>query len=564
MTLAIVIDLLSGRYVATAYNDRGAAEWPPHPARFFSALVATWGEGERHGDDGARERAALEWLETQAAPEILADAVANAGVRRVVPVFVPVNDASQVGEVDRRKLDEAEAELAAATDEKDRSRLSKVVEKQRARFLAETQKAVAAPSRYPKDVDAALVVLPEHRGKQPRTFPCVTPATPRFAFVWDVSRPDPEIVVGLAALLRRLVRIGHSSSLVRAELAEADAIAALRRAVTSFTPDEHRGDLVIRWVDPGQTARLCRAYDRHRETEPRVLPARFVRYSDASAPGPNARPRSLFSDDLIVFARDAGPRLPSVAVAGIARQFRRALMSHADEPIDPVLSGHRDDGAPSEIPHLAVVPLPWVTGPHPDGSILGVALVLPRDSDPTSRRAVLRAIGRFEQSVRRDSTDDPPAVPLLLGDTGTLWLRRTPWGSEAWTLDPRAWCRPARRWATATPIALDRNPGDLHDADPQRRRRAFDEAAASVVESVRRIGLPEPNEVDVVRSCVLPGTAKPRDYPRFPADRGRTQRVLVHARLEFPEPVSGPVILGAGRYHGLGLCLPVDGDRSAP
>ena len=38
--LAIEIEFLTGRYAATAHNDRKCAEWPPHPARFFSALVA--------------------------------------------------------------------------------------------------------------------------------------------------------------------------------------------------------------------------------------------------------------------------------------------------------------------------------------------------------------------------------------------------------------------------------------------------------------------------------------------------------------------------------------------
>ena len=31
--LALRIELLTGRYVATAYDDRNTAEWPPHPAR---------------------------------------------------------------------------------------------------------------------------------------------------------------------------------------------------------------------------------------------------------------------------------------------------------------------------------------------------------------------------------------------------------------------------------------------------------------------------------------------------------------------------------------------------
>jgi hypothetical protein len=41
MMLAIELVFLTGRYVATAYNSRTESEWPPHPARVFSALSAT-------------------------------------------------------------------------------------------------------------------------------------------------------------------------------------------------------------------------------------------------------------------------------------------------------------------------------------------------------------------------------------------------------------------------------------------------------------------------------------------------------------------------------------------
>jgi CRISPR-associated protein Csb2 len=233
-------------------------------------------------------------------------------------------------------------------------------------------------------------------------------------------------------------------------------------------------------------------------------------------------------------------------------------MAYAEEPIHTMLSGHRPDGSSSEDTHAAVVPLPSVFGPYPEGALIGIALVLPRDCEEEARRAVLRAIGKYEQAYRDDVTEDTPSIKLALGDAGDLWLRRVAWSDERLTLNPRTWTRASCRWATATPIALDRNPGDLHDQDPARRRAAYEAACATVIDATVRIGLPPPIEVDVLRSCVLPGTAKPRLYPRYPSHRDRTQRVLVHARLGFRETVRGPILIGAGRYHGLGLCLPVD------
>jgi CRISPR-associated protein Csb2 len=554
----IVVDLLAGRYAATAYNDRDLVEWPPHPARLFSGLVASWGEEDPHAGSGREERAALEWLEQQPAPDILADGFASTGARSVVTFFVPVNDASQVGEVDRSKLDEAERALANATGEKEVTRARKSADKLRAKLAADTARLIAPPARFGKDPRAGLEALPDHRGRQPRTFPVATPATPRIAFVWPHVVIPYDVSSALQRLLSRLVRIGHSSSLVRAALASEIEVQTLAGRVCRFRPDERDGELVIRWIGPGQLVRLCQAYDRHRESEPRVLPAQFVRYTVRQEAAAAVPAESLFADDFVTFARVLGPRLPMTSTVGIARQFRRALMSHADNPVHEVISGHRPDGSPSERPHAAIVPLPYVLGRHADGSLIGIAVVLPRDAGQEARRAILRAIGSYERSYRVDAADDIPSVQLALGDTGDLWLRRVAWSDDRVTLDPRTWTRRSRRWATATPIALDRNPGNLHDADPVRRRAAFDEARATVIEAVSRIGLPVPTEVDVVRSCVLPGSTKPRAFPRFPFDRSRTQRVLVHARLVFEKPVRGPVLIGAGRYHGLGLCLPVD------
>ena len=60
-------------------------EWPPHPGRVFMALAAA------HFQTGgaASERAALEWLEQQNAPGLVAS---DSESRAVVTHFVPVND----------------------------------------------------------------------------------------------------------------------------------------------------------------------------------------------------------------------------------------------------------------------------------------------------------------------------------------------------------------------------------------------------------------------------------------------------------------------------------------
>ena len=97
--LTVEVELLGGRYAATAHSDRGRAEWPPHPARFFSALVAAL-----HDRDplDAAERAALLWLEAQEPPALDVHLESNdaVGRREVRDVDVPVNDISVVGTTD--------------------------------------------------------------------------------------------------------------------------------------------------------------------------------------------------------------------------------------------------------------------------------------------------------------------------------------------------------------------------------------------------------------------------------------------------------------------------------
>lgn len=81
------VDYLLERAFAAAHDDRDAPEWPPHPERLFSALVAAAHETGLIDDS----RAALRWLEEQPPPTIWFSAAAS---RHIGTSFVPVNDKS--------------------------------------------------------------------------------------------------------------------------------------------------------------------------------------------------------------------------------------------------------------------------------------------------------------------------------------------------------------------------------------------------------------------------------------------------------------------------------------
>jgi CRISPR-associated protein Csb2 len=71
--------------------------------------------------------------------------------------------------------------------------------------------------------------------------------------------------------------------------------------------------------------------------------------------------------------------------------------------------------------------------------------------------------------------------------------------------------------------------------------------------------LPEPSEVTVSLPSLLRGVEDARSFPTFRG--GRRARRLVHARIRFPVEVAGPLVLGSGRYLGLGLMWPLDGEE---
>ncbi len=570
--LVLQLRYLTGRCVATAYNDRERAEWPPHPARVYSALVATWAEGEA---PVAAEREALEWLAQLDAPAMYASEAAR---RPAVPHFVPVNDVAVLGDFSRarhklaeteRALEQAKADYESAKnsgDQKAINRFNKSVAKtekavgkarQKLQQLLEADQQPFATGKHPATgLKSARGLLPEHRGKQPRSFPSVTPDDPRVCLRW--SGPDEELerhAPALADLASRVVRVGHSTSLVACSLTD-------ECPRVTWQPDDS-GDEVLRVPGSGQFGRLMEAFERHQEIEPRVLPCRFQPYKKAGSEEQIQSVATLFDDDWTVFRHVGGRRLSQTSCAEFARAMRRALMSHADDPPPELLSGHTKDGEPTNQAHVAMVPLPSVGHIHARGDLLGIALVFPRNANPIERQAVLRAIGLWENERRLEDDDelvDTPVLELALGRAGVVMLERVDWGvAPLKTLRSDHWCRPSRpshAWVTATPIALDRNPGNLSSQDSTTARKAFEAAEQSIAIACGRIGLPSPRYVQIHPSVPLNGTIKARAYPPFPKDPKKHQRVKVHARIEFPVPVSGPVLLGAGRYHGLGLCFP--------
>jgi len=573
---AVAVELLAGRYTAMHFNSRTAAEWPPHPARLFSAMTAAWADDD---EPDPVERGALQWLEEQQPPTVTCSAACH---RAVVTHFVPVNDPTALKrDVSRNYGLMADARLALG--EAERSGDQWAVQRCRTALAKAEAKAIADAANVGKASEeesakvaaAVLEILPENRGKQGRTYPTVVPDETTFWFAWPQAAPTEQHLRALDRLLARVGRVGHSSTLVSCRISTS-------APPPTWIPSGDDAQKRLRVPRSGLIDRLELAFRSHQGSEPRLLPAGMVGYRQALTTQPQP-PAPLLGGDWLVLGI-TGRRPPSaVRILDISRATRDALLAHGDQPSPEILSGHQrlsggDDWTPPlDRPHLAVVPLPNAGHPRSDGAVLGIALVLPVSCSEAERSHIDRAVRAWSHAgfeLMLPGRSDRSPVRLNLEDLG---LDRAVGNGSSWldadlavrrrTTTRGYWCRPARRWFTVTPIALDRFPGNLRGTDQRTRDRAEAEAEASIIRACSFAGLPAPVNVVIRLDSPLTGLpaapsgrGRSRGRQRFPGywTGGGIPRVCVHAEIEFKEPVRGPVLIGAGRYFGYGLCLPRD------
>ena len=520
---ALGIRYLCGRAVAAHPADRERAEWPPHPDRVFMALVAA------HFQTGANpaERAALRWLEEQPPPALKAS---ESESRDPVVVFVPVNDAA----LPRRRPGHEPSEEQAS---------------------------------------AGLSLLPQFRSRQPRRFPAAIPHEPDVFLIWPDATPADPVREVLVALGRKVTCVGHSSSLVQVWVELTPPAPTWQPAAAGparhrlRVPGKGRLDELEAWFNAedwteylaltreragasGKRKAALQAQLRERfgDSAPayrRPAPSLWQGYDrvDALAPASVPSSGSCFAGGLLVLRRVEGPPLGLESTLQITRALRDALMAHC--PVQPPpewLSGHAPpDGRPSVRPHLAFLPLPHVGREHADGHLLGLGLALPQEVSADEQARCWRGLLYDEYGLART------LPPLRLGRLGVWSLELDEREARPAALRPATWTGPARRWATVTPVALDRYP------------KGSDREAA-VEATIRRacvhVGLPAPAGVIAAKVSMFEGAPTVQGFP--PMERKAGGSFLhVHAVLTFDAPVSGPVLLGAGRFRGYGLCRPL-------
>ncbi len=517
---ALGFHYLNGWSMAAADGARKEqAEWPPHPDRVFMALAAAWFET---GED-AEEGEVLRWLENLMPPEI---AASDATTRTTVVSYVPVNDI-RTGKLPKNN------------------------------DLKELKKK-------------GLALLPEHRVRQPRKFPAAIPADPIVYLIWQNIELG-KFRKGLEQLATKVTHVGHSASFVHVWVEENIEIQA------TWKPSKEIAERRLRIPVAGRLNNLARTCNRTNVIEysdlktkadrlkgkekkqiNKIMEKRFGGKTPLSLhPVPSrwhgySRPKktdytkeigSVFSPQLIVLTI-TGKRLFLSTTLKLIQALREMVMnSCSQQPAPEWLSGQKPDGKPSIKPHLAFFPLPFVGDQHSDGRIMGLALALPRELNPYEAGKCLdnflyhpeTGLARehrffdskwFECCAELENREHPPK-----------------------NLDSHTWTRASYVWASVTPVVMNRHFNG---------KSKWEQAAESVIDACAHVGLPRPSKVLLHPVSAVKGAPHARQYPQLVRKKDGGPQSHSHAVIIFDEPVQGPVLIGAGRFRGYGLCRPMD------
>jgi CRISPR-associated protein Csb2 len=496
--LALKVEYLTGVCTATAHHDRSKPEWPPHPDRLYSALVAAAATLPDASDGSlpARARETLTWLAAQCwfaadvvAPELHAP---DAQWRLAPDVHMPSNP---------------------------------------------------HPSEIPRNLDPSSAdnlkrlrdVLPVHRKKTALPIPAVLPDEPAVYFIWKNAEASDHFET-LRDICDRVTCLGRSRSLVRVSVIE-EALA------TTHAPDP-LGQIQLRVPGRNRLEQLDEFYKR-KGGKPDPSSTRRYRSLKDQAQSPETI-ESIFDRMYVFQPKKDDPTLPTISTLNITQALRRALIASIETAqkaagllshVPEIVHGHGDH------PHCAYISLPFVHSRqrHADGTIKGVAVLVPRRARHEELQAIALGFEKLQDSglgIPRIGTwhlddvagDDPPLRSLAMA----------------------TWCGPSRRWTTATPLVFGHFPKGHKGGE-----------ARVILDSLAMAGISADivTEIAVGRHSPLYGAPPSWHFKTYHNDAPRAEeapRLIRHVTLSFDRPVSGPLLLGAKRYFGLGLMIPLE------
>ena len=363
---------------------------------------------------------------------------------------------------------------------------------------------------------------PARRGTLHRPGVRVATGNPLVAYSWNVETPNKETLDSIARRAARIGYLGASDSPVRVRVSTSMPCGAVDEV---FVPDPD-GDISVGTPRPGDVAVMDRMHDAWKERGASVTRSQFpalLHWTTYRSPDSS----SIADQGEVVAWLRLRPAISGRRVSAVTALFKDAVLSryqrmHGTPP--PTMHGH--GFARSGYDLARYLALPDTGYPRSRGRIHGLALWLPPESD---------------RADRQKARDAAVAIDALVGRG--IEARVEPRGDEErpWAANPRRWRGPSLRWISAFPV--------IHE-----RRRVPDLSEAA--RWCRHAGLPEPVAFHSTRTPLLPGAVD-----LAPAEVNRPERPALpysHVELRFAEPIVGPIVVGAGRQRGFGLCVPVD------
>lgn len=495
--LVLTIRLHDQRY-------HGASEWPPAPARVFQALVAGAASGGQLPFDCV---AALQWLERLPPPVIVAP-TCKRGSR--VELFVPNNDLDSVAG-DPRNISEI--------------RTKKTIE------------------------------------------PWLIEGDPVFRYVWSVSenREHARALIDVASRLYQLGR-GVDMAWARAEVVEDTSIEAIFEATPGwvFRPTEGDSELQLSCPTAGTLESLVA---RHAGMRKRL---------QVEGRGKSARtlftqpPKALFSPgaysshvphrvyDLRCSTRDTvffPWRLKEVSLLvervrdGVAERLRQAFPEQR-ELIEQCVVGRNQTANRNthKARRIRIVPLPSIGHEHADYAIRRILVEVPAEC-PLPAGDIFWAFSGFEPL----NPDTSEFGPFMLTESTASDTMLSHFVSE----------RGANTWRSVTSLALPES-AQRRRIEPSRRNDEAKGAQELLSEEAKAIAAIN----DALRHADVTARAVSIHVQRTPfhehgenaeafADGTRfSKHQLWHVEVTLNRPVKGPLVLGNGRFVGLGVMAP--------
>lgn len=509
-SLLVSVRFHDGRY-------HGWPEWPPSPARLLQALVAGAAQGETLVEEDWRAFAWLEALE----PPVIAAPPMRAGQR--FRNYVPNNDLDAVGG--------------------DPGRVGEI--------------------RTPKLF-------------RPLLFNADTPLL--YAWMFEETLESRANVERICAIAERLYQLGRGVDMAWA-----------RGEVLGQTEVEARlaapGGAVYRASDAADGTMLAvplrgsiiSLVERHRKMRTRIQtlhehkpskkePARKVSTGQMFVQPPKPRFRQVaYASPAVRLVLDlAGEQVPwrferivelTECVRDAAARRLADKRPDAAERIRRTIIGHRDADAADKAGRIRIVPLPSIGHRHADRGIRRILVEIPPNCPVRldDLEWVFSGLEVIEAAIDPETGEVLDQL-LLTPAPDRGMLKHYGIGDVP----------PARVWRTVTPAALPQQ-ASRRRIDPARQREDAKGSSERVGEEGRAVSaVPQALRHADVSQCSIavrvqrePFDANGRRAEAFaPGTRFAKER-LWHTEIEFASAIHGPLILGDGRYLGLGLMRPV-------